>query len=102
MWNCFGDIIVSNLKKNLNPRETYCKQCGKRFIPKANANKYCDSCFKEKHKNVDYRIITCIDCGKTVKIPKSSKTTKRCSECQAIEVRRQERERKRKQRAKNK
>ena len=57
---------------------------------------------KEKHKNVDYRIITCIDCGKTVKIPKSSKTTKRCSECQAIEVRRQERERKRQQRAKNK
>lgn len=102
MWNCFGDIIVSNLKKNLNPRETYCKQCGKRFIPKANANKYCDSCFEEKHKNVDYRIITCIDCGKTVRIPKSSKKTKRCSECQTIENKRLDRERKRKQRAKNK
>ena len=102
LWNCFGNIIVSNLKKNLNPRETYCKQCGKRFIPKSNANKYCDLCFEKKQKKTGVRTITCIDCGKVFTVPNTVRSKKRCDDCQAIEVRRQDRVRKRKQRDKNK
>ena len=94
LWECYGDILVKNIERHLNPREIYCKQCGKRFIPKSNANKYCDSCFEKKQKKARTRTITCIDCGKTFTVPSTYRKTKRCSECQAIESKRLDRERK--------
>lgn len=100
LWECYGDILVANIERHLNPRETYCKQCGKRFIPKSNANKYCDSCFEKKQKKNGTRTITCIDCGKTFTVPSTVRSKKRCDDCQAIEKRRQEREKKRRQRQK--
>lgn len=34
LWDSFGDIIIKNLKNNLNQESKICTICGKRFIPK--------------------------------------------------------------------
>ena len=34
LWDSFGDVIIQNLKNNLNQENKICKICGKRFIPK--------------------------------------------------------------------
>ena len=34
LWGSFGDIIVENLKVNLEDKGKICPICGKRFIPK--------------------------------------------------------------------
>ena len=34
LWDSFGDVIIQNLKNNLNQESKICKICGKRFIPK--------------------------------------------------------------------
>lgn len=98
LWACFGDIILENLKKHINPREIYCKKCGKRFIPKSNAHKYCDTCFLEKVKKPDERLVVCKSCGKEFLVPKSIRNKSRCDGCQKEHVKEYEREKKRKQR----
>jgi len=82
LWACFGSILLKNLKRHVNPRETYCKKCGRRFIPRANAHRYCDSCFIEKVRKPDERIITCQTCGKDFLVPNSVRNKKRCDYCQ--------------------
>lgn len=100
LWACFGDIMLENLKRHINPRETYCKKCGARFTPRANAHKYCDSCFLERIKKPDERIVICKDCGREFLVPKAVRNKKRCEECQLEENRRRDREKKRRKRAK--
>ena len=100
LWACFGDVIYNNLKNQISTRETYCKKCGKRFIPKNSNHQYCGSCFIEKIKKPDERIIKCIDCGKEFLVPKSVRRKSRCDECQYEKNKAYEREKKRKQRAK--
>lgn len=34
LWDSFGDVIIKNLKNNLNQESKICKICGKRFVPK--------------------------------------------------------------------
>ena len=34
LWDSFGDVIIQNLKNNLNQESKICKICGKRFVPK--------------------------------------------------------------------
>ena len=43
LWACFGDIIVNNLKRNINKNSKICNICGKRFIPKR-IDQTCCSC----------------------------------------------------------
>lgn len=33
LWNCFGDVILENLKQNLEGEGKVCQICGKRFMP---------------------------------------------------------------------
>ena len=33
LWNCFGDVILKNLKQNLEGKGKVCQICGKRFMP---------------------------------------------------------------------
>lgn len=33
LWDCFGDVILENLKHNLEGKGKICQICGKRFIP---------------------------------------------------------------------
>jgi hypothetical protein len=48
LWKAFGDILLDNLKENLN-KTKQCECCGKR-IEVYNTKKYCDECAKEKLK----------------------------------------------------
>lgn len=43
LWNCFGDIILVNMRNNLKGTKQ-CECCGKRIELKNNKNKYCDKC----------------------------------------------------------
>lgn len=45
LWNCYGDIIVSNLRTNLKNTKQ-CERCGIRIEVVNNKVKYCDDCAK--------------------------------------------------------
>lgn len=41
LWDAFGDVIVENLKRNLEGKGKICQICGKRFIPKTSMQITC-------------------------------------------------------------
>ena len=43
LWACFGDVIVENLKRNIDGNTRVCNICGKRFMPKR-VDQTCCSC----------------------------------------------------------
>lgn len=51
LWECFGDIIIENLNKNikssLEEGIILCEVCGKRIEDLMNNRKYCIECAKE-------------------------------------------------------
>lgn len=49
LWNCYGDILLMNIRENLKSSRQ-CESCGDRFIPKNNSNKFCEPCAKEEWK----------------------------------------------------
>lgn len=57
LWNCYGDIILKNLKENLKGTKQ-CECCGER-IEKYNTKKYCENCAnkikKEQNRIADKR-----------------------------------------------
>lgn len=49
LWDAFGDVIVKNLKKNLEGKGRICPVCGKRFEPKVHNQVCCSElCSKER------------------------------------------------------
>ena len=56
LWACFGDVILSNIRSNLDSKSKVCAVCGKRFVPHAQAphTLFCsDKCRNE------YRVKRC-------------------------------------------
>lgn len=55
LWECFGDVILENLKSNLKSTKV-CQSCGKQFFIKNNRQSQCESCSKkarsEYQKNI--------------------------------------------------
>lgn len=50
LWACFGDVIVENLRKNLEGFGKICSVCGKRFMPKRITQNYCsEECYNKAH-----------------------------------------------------
>jgi len=49
LWECFGDIIVDNLRNNIG-HTIICNICGKRIRPSNLTHKYCKECAKEIHQ----------------------------------------------------
>jgi len=47
LWECFGDIIVNNLKNNIKLGNIYCDKCGDLVEKTAKNKKYCEDCAKE-------------------------------------------------------
>jgi predicted RNA-binding Zn-ribbon protein involved in translation (DUF1610 family) len=43
LWDCFGDVLLRNLKKNLQGTKQ-CEKCGERIEITNNKSKYCDQC----------------------------------------------------------
>lgn len=56
LWSSFGDIIVDNIKKNINKKlnQGYiqCRNCRKLLTPTNNRHKYCKTCWKEKEREL--------------------------------------------------
>lgn len=44
LWSCFGDVIVSNIKKNLKDGYVQCQECGKRVQLRGKYTRYCIDC----------------------------------------------------------
>ena len=47
LWECFGDIIVDNLKTNVETSKIYCEVCGDLIVQENNKSKYCEKCAKD-------------------------------------------------------
>lgn len=54
LWECFGDIILENLKNNLTKgfkkQAIECERCGKLIEKTSERTKYCSTCAKEIEK----------------------------------------------------
>ena len=51
LWDSFGDIILENLKRNLEGKGRICQVCGKRFAQKRATQNYCSTDCYDKAKN---------------------------------------------------
>lgn len=51
LWDSFGDVILENLKKNLEGKGRICQVCGKRFTQKRATQNYCSTYCYDKAKN---------------------------------------------------
>ena len=70
-----------------------CQQCGILIRGnKAGTKKYCKDC--AGYTPQEYKIITCVDCGKEVRVGGQNKRTKRCPECQREHIKNYDRIRK--------
>lgn len=52
-WNCFGDVAVENLHRNLDQGSAMCRCCGRRFHRESNRQELCASCFQERRRAQD-------------------------------------------------
>lgn len=84
-WMCFGDIVLSNLQKNLPAGSIQCRKCGERFVPSVPQQKLCDKC--ASYRRVGNKILHCIDCGKPFEIDARNMKKVRCDECQLKKTR---------------
>lgn len=46
LWECFGDVIVENIRDNVKENTILCEVCGKRVDKNSESQKYCDDCFE--------------------------------------------------------
>jgi DNA-directed RNA polymerase subunit RPC12/RpoP len=79
LWFCYGDIIVENLKRNIGNKTNVCQYCGKRFEKEYPNQEYCKE--HRGYQKIESKTITCIDCGKEVKVDALDNQTNRCNEC---------------------
>jgi hypothetical protein len=47
LWECFGDVIVGNIKNNIASNSIVCDICGKRIEQTNNKIKYCSECARK-------------------------------------------------------
>ena len=71
-----------------------CERCGVLLRKKNNATKYCPAC--RGYQPIQFKTLTCVDCGKEFVVAGNNKRTCRCEECQRNFVRAYDRNRKRK------
>ena len=77
LWQCFGHVIVDNLKHNLPEGSIQCENCGARFVPASPNQKYCTDC--RTYRPAGTKTITCIDCGCAVEVDAKDTKTCRCA-----------------------
>ena len=49
-WNCFGDVVLENLRKNVDIRTTMCDECGTRYIRASYEHNLCPKCYTAYRK----------------------------------------------------
>lgn len=79
-WELFESCVYENLVENLETQIMYCEHCGKRFRKNSNATKYCPNC--RGYQPIQFKTLTCIDCGEEFVVAGNNKRTCRCEECQ--------------------
>lgn len=45
-WECFGDVVLENLKENVDQNTILCARCGLRILPTHRSQLYCPACAK--------------------------------------------------------
>jgi two-component sensor histidine kinase len=98
LFQCFGDIIVENLKRNIPENSIQCEKCGERFAPNSPNQKLCDVC--GTYQPIETKTIKCADCDKDVIVDSKDNETCRCKECKKLYIKERDRLRKRKYREK--
>ena len=78
-WQMFESEVYENLLENLESQIAICSVCGKRFR-KSNASKYCPNC--RGYQPIQFKTLTCVDCGKEFVVNSKNTKAKRCEECQ--------------------
>lgn len=43
-WECFGDIVLENLRENVDQNTIMCAKCGARILPSHRSQIYCPGC----------------------------------------------------------
>ena len=79
-WELFESCVYENLVENLETQIAYCEHCGKRFRKNSNATKYCPNC--RGYQPIQFKTLTCVDCGQEFVVAGNNKRTRRCEECQ--------------------
>jgi hypothetical protein len=49
-WGCFGDVVLENLRKNIDTNTILCSRCGKRIKPMSHRQEMCDDCAAEQER----------------------------------------------------
>ena len=95
-WELFQTEVYENLVDNLETQIAVCESCGKRFRKSGNATKYCPAC--RGYQPIQFKTLTCVDCGKEFVVNSKNNHGKRCEECKRRERQRIHRENMRKSR----
>lgn len=51
-WGCFGDIVLQNLRNNIDTKTVMCTGCGVRFLPITNRHVMCPTCAAEQKRRL--------------------------------------------------
>lgn len=93
LWSLYGDVMIDNLKRNLNTNKVVCMRCGKRVDKDELKNNKCRHCREKEIKETKgMKILKCIDCGEEFEVGSKSRIKVRCDKCQAEETKRRKRE----------
>ena len=49
-WGCFGNVVLENLRQNIDRRTILCSGCGKRIRPMSPRQIMCDDCAKAQER----------------------------------------------------
>lgn len=52
-WECFGDEVVNNLRKNIDQNTAMCATCGVRFYKESPRQMFCERCSKQRRRQWD-------------------------------------------------
>lgn len=79
-WYVYGDYIVDNLKRNIEPDTKVCECCGKRDSYTKIINGKCDEC-RGEIKNTGMKKVICVDCGEEFEVVSKGSRRTRCDVC---------------------
>jgi hypothetical protein len=86
LWQCFGNVIINNLIRNIPENSIQCEKCGARFIQTYPNQKLCETC--STYQPLNNKSIKCIVCNFEVDVDAWDMKTCRCKKCQHIENKR--------------
>ncbi len=49
-WGCFGDVVLENLRRNIDQNTILCERCGQRLLPTASRQRMCLDCAEKQRR----------------------------------------------------